>query len=43
MARLHANGTADSGFVPPSISSTVWSFALQPNGQVVIGGAFTSV
>lgn len=43
IARLQANGTADSGFIPPSINSAVLDVAVQPNGQVLIGGQFTSV
>src|SRR5437588_11535188 len=47
-ARLNANGTLDSGFRAllggrgiPEI--TVYSFAVQPDAKIVIGGAFTLV
>jgi uncharacterized delta-60 repeat protein len=44
IARLNSDGTLDSTFTPGlGANGMVWSVALQTNGQVVIGGAFTSV
>jgi uncharacterized delta-60 repeat protein len=45
VARLNANGSLDPGFdtsTPPSLlSSFVWSLALQTDGRVIAGGAFS--
>jgi len=41
-ARLNADGTVDSGF-NPNANGAVYAIAYQPNGQIVIGGAFTTV
>ncbi|MCU0334465.1 MAG: delta-60 repeat domain-containing protein, partial [Chitinophagaceae bacterium] len=48
IARLHADGSLDDSFNPGtgaggSLSTpTVFSLALQPDGRVLVGGAFTS-
>jgi uncharacterized delta-60 repeat protein len=45
LARLNPNGTTDMTFVP-TISSgfpSVLTLALQPNGQIIVGGNFTQV
>jgi uncharacterized delta-60 repeat protein len=36
-------GQLDSGFDPGSVNGSVYAIALQPDGGVVIGGAFTTV
>jgi uncharacterized delta-60 repeat protein len=44
IARLNANGSLDTSFNPVlNTGSSVWSFAVQPDASVIIGGAFTSV
>jgi uncharacterized delta-60 repeat protein len=50
VARLNSDGSVDDTFVDPQVSSTtpfdnfsVYALALQADGKVVIGGAFTSV
>ena len=44
IARLHANGTLDTSFDPGGgADQTVYAVAVQPDGKVVIGGAFTAV
>jgi uncharacterized delta-60 repeat protein len=40
--RLNADGTVDSVF-NPNANGAVYAVAYQPNGQIVIGGAFTTV
>jgi uncharacterized delta-60 repeat protein len=43
IARLNADGTIDNTFNPGTgANSTVLTLALQPDGKVLIGGAFTS-
>ncbi len=43
IARLNADGSLDSTFAPGAgFDGTVYALALQPNGQVVVGGAFQS-
>ena len=43
IARLNADGTFDTGFNPiVNLNSTVESFALQPDGKILIGGDFTA-
>src|ERR1039457_1438591 len=42
IARLNHNGTVDAGF-SPNANGVVRVLALQPNGQVIIGGQFTSI
>ncbi len=44
VARLNSNGTLDTSFIVGSgPNNTVRAVAVQPNGQVLIGGDFTSV
>ena len=44
IARLNANGTLDATFDPGTgTNGTPWHLALQPDGKVLIGGAFTEV
>jgi uncharacterized delta-60 repeat protein len=43
LARLNSDGTLDSGFTsggPNGFDNTVLSLALQPDGKVIVGGAF---
>jgi uncharacterized delta-60 repeat protein len=42
LARLNADGSLDNTF-NPNVNGTVFAVAYQPNGQVVIGGEFTTV
>ena len=42
IARLNANGTLDAGFNPGAIG-TVSSVAVQADGQILLGGNFTTV
>ena len=42
VARLNADGTLDSVF-NPNANGVVYAVAYQPNGQIVIGGSFTTV
>ncbi|HYG80873.1 MAG TPA: hypothetical protein VD861_10820, partial [Pyrinomonadaceae bacterium] len=39
VARLNVNGSLDTTFVPPAITSDVFCVTLQPDGKVLIGGA----
>ena len=41
-ARLNSDGSLDSAF-NPNPNGVVYAMAWQPNGQVIIGGAFTTV
>src|SRR5271165_685951 len=41
-ARLNADGSLDSAF-NPNANGAVYAIAFQPNGQILIGGSFTSV
>lgn len=41
VARLNADGTHDTGFVPPSLTGTVNKVLLQPNSRILLGGTFT--
>src|SRR5207253_1701889 len=44
IARLNANATLDSSFdSASSASGTVYALALQPDGRLLLGGAFTNV
>ncbi|MBK7179404.1 MAG: delta-60 repeat domain-containing protein [Rhizobiaceae bacterium] len=44
VARLNANGTLDTSFGDPNVSSgQVYALAIQPDGKVLIGGGFISV
>ena len=40
VARLNADGTHDTGFVPPLFSNTVFKLLLQPNNRILVGGSF---
>jgi uncharacterized delta-60 repeat protein len=42
VARLNADGSLDSVF-NPNTNGVVYAIAYQPNGQIVIGGSFTTV
>jgi uncharacterized delta-60 repeat protein len=42
VARLNADGTLDSAF-NPGVNGIVYAIAVQSNGQIVIGGSFTTV
>lgn len=43
VARLNTDGSVDTNFNPGlGANGMVWSVAVQTNGQIVIGGAFTS-
>jgi uncharacterized delta-60 repeat protein len=42
VARLNHDGTVDGSFSPQA-SDTVYTVVLQPNGQVLLGGKFTTV
>ncbi|HXN34643.1 MAG TPA: hypothetical protein VN877_00635, partial [Opitutaceae bacterium] len=41
-ARLNADGTVDTVF-NPNANGVVYAIAYQPNGQIIIGGSFTTV
>ncbi|WP_447645907.1 hypothetical protein [Nocardioides zeae] len=41
LCRLNADGTLDTTFADPNISSAVNSLELQADGKVLVGGAFT--
>ncbi|HEX6287719.1 MAG TPA: cohesin domain-containing protein [Herpetosiphonaceae bacterium] len=44
IARLNADGTLDTSFTPTNgANNDIYELALQPDGKVVIGGAFTLV
>jgi uncharacterized delta-60 repeat protein len=45
LARLNADGTLDTTFtnLGSGLDGAVWALGLQPNGQIVAGGAFTHV
>ncbi len=44
IARLHANGTLDTSFVPASIpSGGINRMEVQPDGRIIIAGTFASV
>ncbi|MGE5297735.1 MAG: SBBP repeat-containing protein, partial [Acidobacteriaceae bacterium] len=43
VARLNADGSLDTAFVPPTINNTVNSLGVQSDGKIVIAGAFTTV
>jgi len=43
--RLNADGTIDTSFltnVGTGVNSTVWSFAIQNDGKILVGGSFTT-
>ena len=39
IARLNSDGTVDAGF-NPNASNRVFAIAVQPDGKIVVGGAF---
>ena len=43
VARLNADGTADTTFADPQVNSTVLAAAVQSDGKVLIGGYFSTV
>ncbi len=44
IVRLNADGSLDNGFDPGTgANSTVSCIVLQPNGQIVVGGSFTTI
>lgn len=43
LAQLNTDGTVDTGFVPPSVSGTIFSLGLQSDGKIIGGGNFTAV
>jgi uncharacterized delta-60 repeat protein len=44
VARLHPNGTLDNSFIPATVATnSVFATAIQQDGRVIIGGAFTTV
>jgi uncharacterized delta-60 repeat protein len=42
VVRIYANGSYDSSFVTPAFNSTVSLLHLQPNGNVLVAGSFTT-
>ena len=43
IARLNADGTIDTGFtIGTGTTGTPWTFALQSDGKILVGGSFTS-
>jgi uncharacterized delta-60 repeat protein len=42
VARLNADGTLDTGFVPPVINGTVNKLLLQPNNRILVAGSISS-
>jgi uncharacterized delta-60 repeat protein len=42
VARLNADGSLDTGFVPPVINGTVNKLLLQPNNRILVGGSISS-
>ncbi|MGY6553159.1 MAG: choice-of-anchor D domain-containing protein [Wenzhouxiangella sp.] len=38
VARVHHNGSLDTGFVPPAYSGTVHALAVQDDGKLLVGG-----
>jgi uncharacterized delta-60 repeat protein/M6 family metalloprotease-like protein len=43
LARLNADGSVDTTFLPPEIDHTIRAIAVQPDGKIVIGGDFVRV
>ncbi|MBI5770412.1 MAG: immunoglobulin domain-containing protein [Verrucomicrobia bacterium] len=43
LVRINPDGTADTSFAPPAFGGTVEVFAVQRDGKVVVGGAFTTL
>jgi uncharacterized delta-60 repeat protein len=43
IARINTNGTIDTTFtVGTGFNNTVWSLAIMPNGQIIVGGSFVT-
>ncbi|HVW20936.1 MAG TPA: delta-60 repeat domain-containing protein [Opitutaceae bacterium] len=42
LARLNTDGTVDTGFAPDPLA-TITAIGVEPNGQIVVGGAFTGI
>ncbi len=42
IARVNSNGTFDGSFVPPAFDSLIATLSLQPSGDILVGGWFTS-
>lgn len=42
IARLNANGSLDTAFVPPTLDGDVLALGLQPDGKIIIAGQFTT-
>ena len=43
LARLNADGTLDTSWVPPVVPAEIYSASLTPDGQIMIGGTFASI
>src|SRR5690606_35325661 len=43
LARLHADGSLDAGFLPPVFSGRVDALGLTPDGGILVGGDFETV
>jgi uncharacterized delta-60 repeat protein len=43
IGRIHPDGTLDPNFVDPGVNSAIYGMALQSNGRIIIGGAFTTL
>ena len=43
LARLNADGSLDTSFVPPVPNGIVRCLKLQPDGRILVGGGFTSM
>ena len=44
IVRLNTNGTVDAAFAPGAgVNGDVYAVAVQPDGKILIGGAFTAV
>ena len=43
LARLNADGTVDMAFNPDSGDANINSIALQPDGKILVGGAFANI
>lgn len=40
LARLHTDGTLDTGFVPPLVTPSIHAIHVEPDGQILVGGNF---
>lgn len=43
LARLNADGSLDTGFIPDNIDSTINTMAVKSDGSILIGGDFLSI